>query len=88
MTFATFIGSGTTGVIGLINTAITVIFALVFLIFIWGIVNYFFLHPDDEKARASGKQFILWGLIGILVLVSLWGIINILLSTLGIRAGR
>ena len=86
MTFAQFVGSGSTGVIGLLNTVVVpVIFALAFLAFIWGMVNYFFLHGDDETKRREGKQFILWGLIGLVILFSVWGIVNILLSTLGIN---
>jgi len=88
-TFATFIGSGSTGVIGVINTVvIPVIFALVFAVFMWGIVKYFFLNVDDEKARESGRQFALWGILGLVVLFSVWGLVNILLSTLGLPPGR
>ena len=88
MTFADFIGSGSTGIFGLLNNiAIPLIFALAFGVFIWGIVNYFFLNANDEKARASGKQFALWGIVGIALLFSVWGLVNLLLSTLGITAG-
>ncbi len=88
MTFKTFIGSGTTGIIGLLNSIIIpIIFALIFAFFIWGVVQYFFLHADDEKARSSGKQFVLWGILGMALLFSVWGLINLLLSTLGIGRG-
>ncbi len=84
-TFAQFIGSGTTGIIGIINTVILpVIVAFMFVIFVWGIVKYFFLNVDDEKARESGRQFALWSVLGLVVLFSVWGLVNILLSTLGI----
>ncbi len=86
MTFAQFIGSGSTGVIGVVNTVIVpVIFALVFLVFIWGVVKHFFISSDDEKSRGEGRQFIFWGIIGMVVLFSVWGFVNLLLSTLGIR---
>ncbi len=89
MTFAQLVGSGTTGIIGLINIVIVpVIFALAFLVFIWGIVKYFFIHGGDEKKRDEGRQFILWGILGIVVLLSVWGFVNLLLSTLGIAPAR
>lgn len=89
ITFKDFIGSGSTGIFGILNyVVIPVIFALAFAVFIWGIVNYFFLKGDDEKMRASGRQFALWGLLGITLLFSVWGLVNLLLSTLGIPAGR
>jgi hypothetical protein len=88
MTFAQFIGSGSTGVIGLLNTVVVpVIFAFAFAAFVWGVMNYFFLHGGDETKRTEGRQFVLWGIIGMVVLFSVWGFVNIMLSTLGIAPG-
>ncbi len=85
MTFAQFIGSGSTGVIGLLNTVVVpVIFAFAFAAFVWGVMNYFFLNGGDETKRTEGRQFVLWGIIGMVVLFSVWGFVNIMLSTLGI----
>ena len=85
MTFKDFIGSGSTGIIGILNTVVVpVIFAFAFAAFVWGVVSYFFLHASDETKRAEGRQFILWGVLGMVVLFSVWGFVNIMLSTLGI----
>jgi len=85
MTFAQFIGSGNSGVVGLLgNFIVPVIFSLAFLVFVWGILNGFLLHPGDETKQKEGKAFALWGLLGLVVLFSVWGLVNILLSTLGI----
>ena len=85
MTFAQFVGSGSTGIIGIINTVIVpVIFALAFLVFVWGIMNYFFINGGDEGKRAEGRQFALWGILGMAVLFAVWGFVSLLLSTLGI----
>lgn len=74
-----------TGVIGLLNTVVVpVIFALAFAAFVWGAANYFILHDGDESRRAEGRQFALWGIIGMAVLFSVWGFVALLLSTLGI----
>ncbi|MDP2655191.1 MAG: hypothetical protein Q8P17_01365 [bacterium] len=84
MTFKQFIGNGDTGIIGIINTVIVpVIFALAFLVFIWGVFQ-FVVNAGDETKRTEGRKFILWGLLGIVVLFSVWGFVNLLLSTLGI----
>lgn len=88
MTFAQFVGSGTTGIIGVLNTIIVpLIFTLAFLVFIWGVVSYFFLHGGEDTKREEGRQFILWGILGMVVLFSVWGLVNMLLSTLGIAPG-
>jgi Type IV secretion system pilin len=85
MTFKDFVGSGDTGIIGAINTlVIPVIIALAFVAFVWGVVNYFFINGEDEGSREEGKQFILYGVLGLAVLLSVWGLVNMLLSTLGI----
>jgi hypothetical protein len=85
MTFKDFIGDGSTGVTGAIATVLVpVIFALAFFLFVWGAVNYFFLHSGDEEKRREGRQFALWGILGMAVLFSVWGFVNIVLSTLGI----
>lgn len=85
MTFAQFIGDGSTGIIGALNTiAIPVITTLAFGIFILGIVKYFFLNQDSEDKRAEGREFIFWGILGMVVLFSVWGFVNIVLSTLGV----
>ena len=85
VTFAQYIGSGSTGIIGIINVVIVpVIFALSFLVFIWGIMNYFFLNGGNETKRSEGRQFALWGILGMVVLFSVWGFVSLLLSTLGI----
>lgn len=88
MTFKDFIGSGSTGIIGILNTVVVpVIFALAFAAFVWGVVSYFFLHGDEEGKREEGRKFIFWGILGMVVLFSVWGFVNIMLSTLGIAPG-
>lgn len=90
MTFADFIGNGAdgTGIIGLLNiVAVPVIFALAFFAFIWGVLKYFFLNDGSESKIAEGRLFVFWGIVGMVVLFSVWGLVNILLSTLGISPG-
>ncbi|MCR4276078.1 MAG: hypothetical protein NUV90_01705 [Candidatus Parcubacteria bacterium] len=83
--FKNFIGDGSTGIIGLLNTVVVpIIFAFAFAAFVWGVVNYFFLHGGEEAKREEGRKFVLWGLLGMVVLFSVWGFVNIVLSTLGI----
>ena len=85
MTFAQYVGDGSSGIIGILNTVIVpIIFAFAFFAFVWGAVNYFFFHSDDETKRAEGRQFIFWGILGMAVLFSVWGFVNLLLSTLGV----
>ncbi len=82
MTFREFVGSGSTGIIGLINIiVIPLLIGVVFLYFVAGVVNYFFVNGGDEKKRGEGKQFVLYGILGLTLMFTVWGIINIVLFT-------
>ena len=44
---------------------------------------YIFSHGDPEKVK-EGHQLILWGIIGFVVMISLWGIVNVVANTFGL----
>lgn len=70
------------GFITLINNVLVpLIFAIAFIVFIWGVFTYFILGGHDEEKRETGKSLMLWGIIGFFVMVSVWGLVNILRST-------
>ena len=64
---------------------ILVTVALVFLV--WGVVKFFIINADEEAKRTQGKQFMIWGIVALAVIVSIWGIVNILGSTFGLETG-
>ncbi len=69
----------------IINVAIIpLIFAAALVVFLWGVLK--FMGTSDSTKREEGKKFIIAGLIGLFVMTSLWGIIKILSSTLGIES--
>ncbi len=87
VTFAQFIGKGSTGIVGLLNTIVVpLIFAAAVAVFIWGVVQYLVLSQGNETKLAEGRQFILWGLLGMVVILAVWGIVSLLISTLGFGA--
>ena len=59
------------------------IFAIAFLVFVWGIFKYFILGGGEQASRDEGKQFMLYGIAGFVIMVSVWGIVNLLSSGLG-----
>jgi len=67
----------------IINPIIGIIFALAFLLFVWG-VAVFLMKADDATGREQGKNHIIYGLIGMFIMVSVFGIINIITNTLGV----
>jgi hypothetical protein len=64
-----------------INDAlIPLLFAIALVAFIWGMIQ-FFLNPDSEDKKQKGKSFMLWGLIALFVMISIWGILNLFTRT-------
>lgn len=66
------------------NSVIPLIFALAVLMFVWGVVQ-FVINSDEEAKKEKGKQFMLWGIIALTVMISVWGLVGILSSTFGIK---
>ena len=62
------------------SLVVPLLYAIAFLLFIWGIFRYFF--NENEEKRKEGRQFALWGIIGFFVLFSVWGLVRILLALL------
>lgn len=76
------------GILALINQVfVPVLFAIAFLTFLYGVYKYFILGATDPKARSDGQQFVLWGIIGFAVILSVWGLVAIVGRTFGLEAG-
>lgn len=65
---------------------VPLVFAIAFIVFLWGIFNFFIAGGADEEKREAGKKFMVWGFIGFFVMVSVWGIVNLLVGTFGFDA--
>lgn len=53
------------------------------IVFIVGVIKYV-SKGDDSTAREEGRNFILYGLIGLFVIISVWGLVGVLQGTFGI----
>jgi hypothetical protein len=73
--------------INIINTIVVpLIFAVAFIVFIIGIFQTFILGRGDEEATGKGKSLMIWGLVGFFVMVSVWGLVNILIGTFNLNS--
>ena len=66
------------------TTIIPLLMSLAVLVFIWGIIQYV-IAQDDEGKRKSAKDTILYGIIGLFVMISIWGLVKILGNTFGVE---
>jgi uncharacterized membrane protein YdjX (TVP38/TMEM64 family) len=67
----------------IINPLIVLLFALAVVYFIYGLARYL-LSPDNEEIRKTSKSHMLWGIIGMFIMVSVFGIMNLIMNTLGV----
>jgi len=63
---------------------IPLVFSLAVLLFVWGVVQYVVSGASEEQ-KEKGKQYMLWGIIALTVMVSVWGIAKIIGTTFGIE---
>jgi large-conductance mechanosensitive channel len=59
---------------------IQLLFGLAVLFFVYGVLQFVF-RAEDSEARKTGKDTILWGSIGMFIMVSAWGIIYFISNT-------
>ena len=69
----------------ILNPLITLLFALAFLYFAYGIIRFLSASGDDKSGkRIEARNSILWGIVGMVIMFSVYGIINFVLGTFGI----
>lgn len=61
----------------IINPVIEVLFGLAVAIFFWGIIEFIWNSGSEDK-RTTGKQHIIWGLVGLFIMAAVAGIIQII----------
>ena len=70
----------------IINALTPIVVALALLYFFWGLAVYILNSSDDSK-RDEGKNIMIWGIIALFVMVSVWGVVGLLGDTLNINQG-
>ncbi len=67
----------------LINLAIPLVLALAVLYFFWGLAMFVLAQGNEDK-RKEGRDIMIYGIIALFVMVSVWGLIGILQDTFGV----
>ena len=82
LAFAQTLGGVLTIAGNLIATATPIVVALALVYFFWGLANYILSSGDDKKKEAINVM--IYGIIALFVMVSVWGIINVLQDTFSV----
>lgn len=79
----------TTRIIDAINNVfVPLLIAIAFIVFLYGVYKYFILGAAEEAAKGEGRQFVMWGIIGFVVILSLWALVGIVRDTFGLTTGN
>ena len=69
--------------VGTVNVAVGLLLAVEALVFIYGVIRYILAKGPEESKNA--KTYIIWSLVAIVVTAAVWGIVNLLVSFLGVE---
>jgi hypothetical protein len=67
----------------IINPILALAFAVALLVFIWGIVQFIWGLSNEAGDKEEGKQHMLWGIIGMFIMVAAWAILGLIGNTVG-----
>jgi len=66
----------------IVNPLIVLVFLLAVVVFGWGMVLYLGAQGSDEKVQ-TGKKIMWWGIVGMFILASMWGVVFLLCDFFG-----
>ena len=67
----------------ILDIVIPILMVIATIVFIWGIISYILSAGSDERKKEA-KNLIIWGLIGLFVIVAMWGLVTVIGSTFGV----
>ncbi len=65
------------------NVLIPLVFAIALLVFLYGVFKFFILGGGDADKRKEGTQLMMYAVIGFVLMVSIFGIVNLVANGLG-----
>ncbi len=71
--------------VGILNFLIPALITLGIVYFIWAVISY--VIAGDEEKKKEGRTHMIYGIIGLFVIVSVWGLVTVLANTFGTTSG-
>ena len=68
-------------ILDIIRILIPIAFGLAILLFFWGIAKFLW---SEGSGKDEGKRIMVWGVLAIFVMSSIWGLVRFVRGTLGI----
>lgn len=67
----------------LLNTILPLIIAVAVVYFVYGVFKY--VMSGDDAAKEVARDKIVYGIVGLFIMISVWGLVNILVNTFGLQ---
>jgi hypothetical protein len=83
---ATWLDAFAEGLLGFFQGLVGLFLAFGVFVFVWGMV-VFIINSGNEQARAEGKKKMVWGIVGLFVAVSVWGLVSLMQTLAGTSDG-
>ena len=65
------------------NILIPLLFAVALFFFLYGVFKYLIQGSDDGIEKAKGREYMIWSIAGFVIMVSVFGIVNLIANGLG-----
>ncbi len=80
-----------TGIVSKIVSAVvmpilTVVFLLAIVLFVWGAAGLIINKDDSAEKRRDSQRHILYGVIGMFIMIAAYGIIRFVANTIGVAS--
>lgn len=82
-----YFNSAITNIGSIINTLLPIVVAAALLFFFYGLAK-FVLAAGEEDAKDEGKRIMIWGVVALFVMVSVWGLVAFLGDLVGVDQGQ
>ncbi len=56
-----------------------------FLVFVWGMFQFFIAGGANDDAKEKGKSLMIYATLGFLLIIVFWGVVNLLTASTGLE---
>lgn len=66
------------------NSILPLLFGIAFFFFLWNAFQFFIVKGATDDGREKARRLMLWGILAFVIMVSIWGIVNMFVFDLGL----
>lgn len=66
------------------NVLIPFIIGIGFLVFVWGMFQYFIAGGANDDKKEAGKSLMIYATLGFVLIIIFWGVVNLVAGSIGL----